>query len=384
MCLVRGTTPRASQERVAKSLYQRRLEHDVDALVKSRKLRCVPCSLSDSNLGLDASTYSELKQNTTLIIHSAWAVNFNTRLRSFIKDHIAGLKHILAFTLSSQNSPQVLFCSSIASVTNSSSSPILETVSHDPEDASPLGYSRSKWVAEQICCRVHQHHPSLQSRFKVLRIGQLCGDTKFGIWNMSEAWPLMLSTACQDVVGGLPDLGMDPLWWLPVDKAAEAVIRIADLQSSNTPSSKPDADHTSSRVEATHDVPIYHVLNPDTSLAWEEVLVWMREFEPHLAIYNPSEWLDRLESLKGEKAEHPAKKLIGLWRGAFDKQNEPPKENNDEEGHKNQKEDANLSTFRFDTTRTEAALGHGDLRLDMPVSKELFTKIWVWIRDQQS
>ena len=104
----------------------------------------------------------------------------------------------------------------------------------------------------------------------------------------------------------------------------------------------------------------------------------------HLAIYNPSEWLDRLESLKGEKAEHPAKKLIGLWRGAFDKQNEPPKENNDEEGHKDQKEDANLSTFRFDTTRTEAALGHGDLRLDMPVSKELFTKIWVWIRDQQS
>ena len=201
---------------------------------------------------------------------------------------------------------------------------------------------------------------------------------------MSEAWPLMLSTACQDVIGGLPDLGMDPLWWLPVDKAAEAVIRLANLSSLNTATAKLDAESTSDRVEAIHEVPIYHVLNPDTSVAWEEVLAWMREFETHLAVYKPREWLDRLESLDGEKSEHPAKKLIGLWKGAFSKQNEPREENHDQGGHENQKQNGHPSISRFETAHTEAVLGHGDLRLDVPVSKELFRKIWLWIRDQQS
>jgi len=35
-----------------------------------------------------------------------------------------------------------------------------------------------------------------------MRIGQLCGDTKYGRWNEKEGWPLMIKTA--GVVGCLP------------------------------------------------------------------------------------------------------------------------------------------------------------------------------------
>jgi thioester reductase-like protein len=59
-------------------------------------------------------------------------------------------------------------------------------------DAAAVGYARSKWVAEHICNSAHE--TSLRGRVAVVRIGQLCGDTEHGIWNESEAWPLLIAS----------------------------------------------------------------------------------------------------------------------------------------------------------------------------------------------
>ena len=78
-----------------------------------------------------------------------------------------------------------------------------ERPSSEPRTASPLGYAKSKWVGEAICQRAHQT-TALHGRVHILRIGQLCGDTEAGIWNATEAWPLMLASV--SVTGALPDL----------------------------------------------------------------------------------------------------------------------------------------------------------------------------------
>lgn len=97
-----------------------------------------------------------------------------------------------------------IFCSSTASVLGpSASSPVPELVSQDPRDASTTGYARSKWVAEAICAKVHDS-TSLHNHIAILRIGQLTGDTKSGVWNVNEAWPLLLSSV--ELTGVLPDL----------------------------------------------------------------------------------------------------------------------------------------------------------------------------------
>ena len=69
-----------------------------------------------------------------------------------------------------------------------------ERLSPEPSSASPLGYSRSKWVAEHICLEAH-NRTSLRGRIAVVRVGQLAGDSMSGVWNTKEAWPMMLSTA---------------------------------------------------------------------------------------------------------------------------------------------------------------------------------------------
>lgn len=58
-------------------------------------------------------------------------------------------------------------------------------------------------MGEAICEAAHRT-TRLNGRMHVLRIGQLCGDTKGGIWNVTEAWPLMLSSV--SVTGTLPNL----------------------------------------------------------------------------------------------------------------------------------------------------------------------------------
>ena len=188
-CLIRAASPTAANERISKSLLSR---NKAPLNPTSSKITCHSCKLSDPTLGLPASTYDDLATRTTLIIHAAWAVNFSMRLSSFVKDHIAGLHNLITFALASTNTiitPRFLFCSSTASVLGPHiSSPIPERISHDPLSASPLGYSRSKWVAESICEQAHLH-TRLKNHIAVLRIGQLCGDTESGIWNVTEAWP---------------------------------------------------------------------------------------------------------------------------------------------------------------------------------------------------
>ena len=333
----------------------------------SHRLQCLPCNLSRPDLGLDKAMYHELIRNNTTIIHAAWAVNFNTRLRSFVKDHIAGLNHLLAFALSCHRLRQFLFCSSTASITCSPGTTLIrEIVSSNPQDASPLGYSRSKWVAEQICARACQKHPTLRGQVKVLRVGQLCGDTTHGVWNMSEAWPLMLSASAKTSLGGLPNLGEEQkLDWLPVDRAAEAIVHL--LQT------RPSSSGQFNGGKA--DVSVYHILNSNTTVTWDDLLAWVKDLEPGTQIYPPMEWLSRLENT----ADHPAKRLIGLWKTAFIEDGGPDDFNADESLRRKS------IASRFDTTVTKAVLedsGGAGTMLDQPITRELFGKIDRWIRDQ--
>ncbi|KAL8796509.1 MAG: hypothetical protein Q9195_001183 [Heterodermia aff. obscurata] len=307
ICLVRAATPLAAHERVSKSLSSRLKAplppyspFDLTSPSSTKPTTIVlPSKLHTANLGLDIETYTYLAQNTTSIIHAAWTVNFTTRLRSFTP-HLAGLGNLLSLSLArGPTPPKFLFISSSASVTSLPTNPIPERISTDPSSASPLGYSRSKWVAEQICAIAHRD-TALRGHLAILRVGQLCGDTETGVWNASEAWPLMLSAG--SVIGALPALDGEGMGWLGVDTAARIVLEIAA-------SSADDGKQGAS-------VPVFHILNPDTSRTWNaHLLPWARALMPTLSVLEAREWLARLEGLK---MEHPAKKLLGLWRGAYE------------------------------------------------------------------
>lgn len=345
-CLIRAASPTAANERISKSLLARN-KAPLDPT--SSKITCHPCKLSDPMLGLPPSTYTDLATRITLVIHAAWAVNFSMRLSSFVKDHIAGLRNLINFALAVRNTqpPRFLFCSSTASVLGPrTTSPIPERVSQDPSSASSLGYSRSKWVAESICEQAHLH-TRLQDRIAVLRIGQLCGDTESGIWNVTEAWPLMLSSV--KVTGSLPHLKGERLGWLPVDIAAKAVLEVSLSTTLN--------------VADGSDIPVYHLLNPATQSTWGDLLLWLQNISSPFDIVSPSTWVSQLDNLTGEATKHPARKLLGLWKEAYC--NEDTKQGK-------QKEEA-----VFDMIETEKVAPV--MRDVKPIGADHFQKIWEWV-----
>ena len=382
-CLLRAATPVAAHERVNISLRARGKPglpaSDPPAIhtnpSTSDKIICLPCKLSSPTLGLSPTDYETLSSTATMLIHSAWAVNFDLRLKSFIKDHIAGTRHLLDLARHNTSTPtKFLFISSTASVTSTPSSghQIPESSSPSPTHASPLGYSRSKWVAESICSRAaHHHHSSSASSsstldISILRVGQLCGDTDHGIWNASEAYPLLLSTA--RTTGLLPNLANDPLSWLPVDLAAKSVLEIASNPNPTPTSTSASAPTPTDNAEGGG-VRVFHILNPHQTPTWTDILDHIRTSVAGLDIVEPQVWVQRLEA--SLPSNHPASALLGMWKAAYSKPGLDPALGKEGEG------DVGEGGLRFDLTKTsEISETIRELR---PLDKEMLGKLWTWI-----
>lgn len=232
----------------------------------------------------------------THIIHGAWPVNFSLGLKSFIP-HCVCLQNLLKLALSSKYKVRFSFCSSTASVMDQDHGSqekrtIMESISSNPKDADTKGYSQSKWVAESICAAAAAKRPGM---VRVLRIGQLTGNTETGAWNVTDAWPRMLSTV--EILGCLPRLEQ-PLNWLPLDVAAQAVVDVTLAESEGCA--------------------VYHLVNNSTRTTWEDLSRWIGELRNEaFEVVEPRVWLERLEWYEGE---HPTKPLLGLWKAAFGKE----------------------------------------------------------------
>ncbi|KAK4999985.1 hypothetical protein LTR66_001073 [Elasticomyces elasticus] len=197
-CLVRSPFTESAQQRVRSSLEMRCIYHTLSAGSR-KKLVCLPADFAHAQLGLDDGTYQTIASKLTGLIHCAWSVNFNLALESFEKDCIARTRHLIDLCLKARSpSPaRFSFCSS------------------------------SKLVTEHIVNRAAKQ-TGIAAR--VLRVGQIVGDTRHGVWNATEAIPMIFQTA--QTIGALPTLDESPSW-TPVDVVANSVIKMSMSEEGN-------------------------------------------------------------------------------------------------------------------------------------------------------
>ncbi|KAI0878099.1 hypothetical protein GGS24DRAFT_509135 [Hypoxylon argillaceum] len=295
-CLVRAEGDGAAKQRINKAIAGTRLD-DLDA---SQMSKIVPLAaiLREPDFGLSNHLYEVLRSSVTTIIHGAWAVNFNMSLRSFEEPYIASLSHLLALAMHSSLSPKPTFCllSSVASALRVKDCPIKE-VQYEWESTSEMGYGQSKWVAEKICDVATQHAEScgIDLAVRILRIGQVSGDTRYGIWNPSETIPIIVQSAI--TTGALPiiDGPHDAHFWLPVDLAAASIVELALQKPIGTSGG-------SARV--------FHVANATPMLWSSEFLPALRKHGMLFEAVPASDWLRRLENVCLKTEGNPAHCLL--------------------------------------------------------------------------
>lgn len=186
-------------------------------------------------------------------------------------------------------------------------------IMEEPTDLSfamSSGYGESKWIAEQLFFHVATEYGL---KATIVRVGQLCGDTKNGGWGTQEWVPAMVSL-CQTLrsvpsrnevsSGSVSDdydhfldthLRVQTISWISVDIAAIILLDI---------------------VKLAKDELAMHLLSP-IPISWETVFSTIaQQIEAPLIPYE--EWLESLEIIvKDETAkDSSAMSLLPFFRQA--------------------------------------------------------------------
>lgn len=292
-CLVRAKSSTAAYQRVAESLRARAVSFTMSPAA-GRKIVALPCNLSKSaDLGLGEDVYANIKKSVTAVIHCAWSVNFNWALESFEDSCIAATRNLLDLCLSAESPRPAFFsfCSSVSTVARTPGNWVREALPASLSYAQGMGYAQSKLVTENIVNRA-AHATGMTAR--ILRAGQIVGDTVHGIWNATEAIPMIFQTA--KTIQVLPQLD-DLLSWTPVDVMANSII---DL------SLAPNAAE------------VMNVTNPTLNHWTHDLLPQLKEAGLDFEQLPKQAWLQRLRDSNQDPEVNPPIKLLEFFASKYD------------------------------------------------------------------
>lgn len=266
------------------------------------KIVALPADLSQETFGLPEEVYSTILHSVTNIIHVAWSVNFNMDVTSFEKHHIRGTWNLINLCLASPHRTPASF-NLISSV--STMMALHTTDGQIPEIPStfasvmPMGYGQSKMVAESMCLAAVASTP-ISAR--ILRVGQIVGDTVHGVWNATEALPLTLQSAV--TIGALPN-GNAEHSWLPVDTTAGTIVDLALLDR------LPPVTTAALPRDA-----VLHVCHPAV-LRWKsDILPALREAGLEFEEVEQQEWISRLTK-EQDPVKNPPIKLLEWFKAQY-------------------------------------------------------------------
>ncbi|SJK99612.1 related to LYS2  len=283
VCLSRAKSHDGSLERIRESVTARKVSVD------EAKVTSYAANSSEPLLGLTEEEYGALRDEVTDVIHNAWPVNFVLNIESY-DSHIGGAVNLINLCLESPftEPASFAFSSSISCRQGSRDETCSEDFSTSPSTAAGMGYAQSKWVVEKLCERAAQKSGVPVS---VLRIGQMVGDSVHGIWNKTEAWPLMFKSA--NTIGALPVVDENPSW-LPVDFAGKSIVEV--VLNATKPATA-----------------VYHIVNPNTSAHWKDILGGLEASGVSFERLDKNKWVERLAKSDEDGRKNPTIKLLPFF-----------------------------------------------------------------------
>ncbi|KAI9458226.1 acetyl-CoA synthetase-like protein [Boletus coccyginus] len=275
--LNRTASSTSIEERQSSAFLDKGLSVD---LLNSGKLVYVKADASRDNCGLASELYEEIRDSVTIVIHSAWRLDFNLSLVSF-EPNIKATRNLvdLALNAKHRSTLRFVFTSTIGTAQSwdRTKGAFPEEPQLDPSAAVGTGYGESKY--------------SFGLRGTSLRIGQIAGGPN-GSWAVTDWVPIIVKSSI--ALGSLPD-SLGVVSWMRAEDVADVVLDIAFADSA--PQS-------------------LNILNPKRAR-------WSESKSPlhgdRLTIIPFVEWVTRLEEKAADAtledlADIPALKLLEFFR----------------------------------------------------------------------
>ncbi|KAI9478296.1 MAG: hypothetical protein EXX96DRAFT_570312 [Benjaminiella poitrasii] len=287
-CCVRGK-PEQLFDRLVDAFESRSL--DV-SLLKTGRVEALPMRFSEPFLGFAEEKYNQLREEVTIVQHCAWLLDFNMNIEHYNKECIAPFYNLIKFAYHEVNPMHVHFISSVSASAAAGEQIFEEPLPFDAHVTMPMGYGQSKFVVEMLF-----NYLTAEKNFPcyIERLGQACGDSKNGVWNVSEQYPLMFIGG-GSVMHEMPELDT-VIDWITVDYASATIAQIM-LRTASLSANKEDF--------------IYHIVNPKL-IHWSDILEAMRGAGMKFETVSPSKWVEDL----AKDDTNPAAKLLSFYESNF-------------------------------------------------------------------
>lgn len=222
-CLVRAAKSDEARARIEGNLHRYGLTLSAD---EWSRVKAIAADLAQPRFGVDDATYAGLAETIDTIFHGAAVVNFYQTYRELRPTNVGGTREMLRFAV--RGRLKVLHYISTTGVFDSDAARgvvVRETDAPAHCDGSVMGYTQTKWVAEQL---------ALQARARglpvsVYRTPFIMGDSESGVVDEDNLVVKMLIGSIQG--GAWPEEPTD-VEMVPVNALSRAVLHLAQTASS--------------------------------------------------------------------------------------------------------------------------------------------------------
>jgi amino acid adenylation domain-containing protein/thioester reductase-like protein len=216
-CLVRAPDAGAAWERIAAAADR----YGIGEFLDRDRVTAVPGDLTADRFGLSGPDYDRLAHEVGTIHHTAAHINFVAPYASVKRANVDGLARVVEFAAAGPVKP-VHYTSTVA-VFSPKPRPVPITEDDVPDDAEDLtiGYTQSKWVAEEVARLARDRGVPVT----IYRIGRIAGDSETGALQSEDfLWRQVKSFLELGVVPPPEEHDTD---LLPVDFVGRALVRLS-------------------------------------------------------------------------------------------------------------------------------------------------------------
>ncbi|MBJ6613342.1 thioester reductase domain-containing protein [Streptomyces griseoincarnatus] len=217
-CLVRGADTAAARDRLAANLRALELLDDVDL----DRVRVYTGDVTKPRLGLAEDTYAGLARRVGAVYHSAAKVNFLTLYKWLRKSTVQATHGILRFACAARATLHHVSTTGVFEP-GADRPPRAELDPTGPPEALSLGYTKSKWVAEQLVLEASRRGVPVT----IHRPGQVWGDSVTGACQPNDFVWRFIKGAVQ--VGLYPRRFRLEMNMVPVDYVSAAIVAASRL-----------------------------------------------------------------------------------------------------------------------------------------------------------